>query len=78
MLLCASRHVYLVTPLSCVLTELPRSGTEAGRGVAVASSPAFAFCGVTVGVRSGFWLLGVGFFGGRRRRSLAYGGAEKV
>ena len=30
----------------------------------MASGLAFAFCGVAIGMRSGFWLLGAGFFSG--------------
>lgn len=41
-----------------------RSATQARKGAALASALAFAFCGVAFGLRSGFWLLGVGFFGG--------------
>ncbi len=41
-----------------------RSGKQAQRGAALASALAFAFCGVAFGLRSGFWLLGAGFFGG--------------
>lgn len=53
-------HAFVVRPD----TATARSATQAWRGAALASALAFAFCGVAVGLRSGFWLLGIGFFGG--------------
>jgi hypothetical protein len=53
-------HAFVVRPDPAAA----RSRTQTQRGSALASTLAFAFCGLAFGLRSGFWLLGAGFFGG--------------